>query len=149
MISRIEIYILQITSISPFRKIQISILQIISIFPFPSQSTHLQFAKWKYANDLLNRNLYYLRQNFSETQENERAWVSYIFLANMISHLETCCDTFYVHFRSLRCRVTHSSYSSTTYIDYTLQTAQLQRQLTFQITFALYGLKEALSYSRR
>ena len=83
------------------------------------------------------------------TQENERAWVRYIFLANMISHLETCCDTFYVHFRSLRCRVTHSSYSSTTYIDYTLQTAQLQRQLTFQITFALYGLKEALSYSRR
>ena len=57
MISGIEIYILQITSISPFRKIQISILQIISIFPFPSQSTHLQFAKWKYANDLLNRNL--------------------------------------------------------------------------------------------
>ena len=57
MISRIEIYILQITSISPFRKIQISILQIISIFPFPSQSTHLQFAKWKYANDMLTRNL--------------------------------------------------------------------------------------------
>ena len=34
MISRIEIYILQITSIFPFRKIQISILQIISIFHF-------------------------------------------------------------------------------------------------------------------
>ena len=57
MIPRIEIIILQITSIPPFRKIQISILQIISIFPFPSQSAHLQFAKWKYANDLLNRNL--------------------------------------------------------------------------------------------
>ena len=25
---------------------------------------------------------------------------------------------------------------------------QLQRQLTFQITFALYGLNDALSYSR-
>ena len=34
MVSRIEIYILQITSIFPFRKIQISILQIISIFNF-------------------------------------------------------------------------------------------------------------------
>ena len=41
-----------------------------------------------------------------------------------------------------------TNYSSTTYVDYTLKTVQLQRQLTFQITFALYGLNDALSYSR-
>ena len=62
---------------------------------------------------------------------------------NMLLH------SLHVHFRLGRCRVTHSNYSSTTSIDYTLWTVQLQRQLTFQITFALYGLNDALSYSRR
>ena len=35
-----------------------------------------------------------------ETQEKKRAWVSYIFPANMIFYLETYCDTFHVHFLS-------------------------------------------------
>ena len=62
-----------------------------------------------------------LRNNYVETQENRRAnWVNYIFLANMIFHLETWCDTFHAHFQSGECRVTHSNYSSTTYINYTL-----------------------------
>ena len=57
MISRIEIYILQTTSIFPFRKIQISILQIISIFYFHRKVHICNLRKEKYANDLLNRNL--------------------------------------------------------------------------------------------
>ena len=56
----------------------------------------------------------------TEHIERKRAWVSYIFPANTIFYLETCCDTFQVHFQSGKCRVTHSNYSSTTYIDYTL-----------------------------
>ena len=84
----------------------------------------------------------------TETQKNKRAWVSYIFPANFIFYLETCCDTFHEHFRSSKYRITHPNYSSTTYIDYTLYTVKLQRQLPFQITFALYDLNDALSYSR-
>ena len=57
----------------------------------------------------------------TETQESERTWVSYIFPANLMFYLETCCDTFHEHFRSGRCRVKHSNYSSTTYIDCTLE----------------------------
>lgn len=60
------------------------------------------------------------KSNLPETYENKRAWVSYIFPANTIFYLETCCDTFHVHFQSGKFRVTHSNYSSTTYIDYTL-----------------------------
>ena len=86
--------------------------------------------------------------NMTETQKNKRAWVSYIFPANFIFCLETCCDTFHEHFRSSKYRITHPNYSSTTYIDYTLYTVKLQRQLPFQITFALYDLNDALSYSR-
>ena len=60
------------------------------------------------------------KENYSETEENKRAWVSYIFLVNMIFHLETCCDTFHVHFWSGKCYVMPLNYWSTTYIDYTL-----------------------------
>ena len=61
----------------------------------------------------------------------------------MIFHLETCCDTFHVQLRLSKCRVTHSNHSSTTRIDCTLLTVKLQRQITFQITFALCGLNDA------
>ena len=42
----------------------------------------------------------------------------------------------------------HMDFSSTTYISYTLQTEQLQCQLTSQITLTLYGLNDALSYTQ-
>ena len=38
-----------------------------------------------------------------ETPENKRAWVRYIFPANLIFYLETCCDTFHVHFWQVSC----------------------------------------------
>ena len=38
------------------------------------------------------------KKNYFETQENKRAWVSFIFLANVIFYLETYSDTFHVHF---------------------------------------------------
>lgn len=41
------------------------------------------------------------KSNLPETYENKRAWVSYIFPANTIFYLETCCDTFHVHFQSV------------------------------------------------
>ena len=37
------------------------------------------------------------KKNYFETQENKRAWVSFIFLANVIFYLETYSDTFHVH----------------------------------------------------
>ena len=59
MICKIGIANLQIVSIFPFRKLQIYILKIISTFPFCKLqiSRNQQFAKWKYAYDLQNRNL--------------------------------------------------------------------------------------------
>ena len=46
-----------------------------------------------------NENLYFAKKNYFETQENKRAWVSFIFLANVIFYLETYSDTFHVHFQ--------------------------------------------------
>ena len=80
-----------------------------------------------------NENLYFAKKNYFETQENKRAWVSFIFLANVIFYLETYSDTFHVHFHFCFLESQNNffsqnrdfHYSSTTYVDYTLSTVQI------------------------
>ena len=65
-----------------------------------NKSTHQHFWKsviceWKYANNLQNRNLYFAKKNYSETQENKLKRLSQLYFAskrdisskNMLQHL--------------------------------------------------------------